>query len=70
MYVHGVCVCVCVCEAGTILLYTGVLFPSLSSSLPLRAVSEDVTPYTSLIGSMQDVRDDSSDFELPESIVS
>ena len=62
-----VCVCVCVCVQSCY----AVVFsfpPSLPPSLP--AVSEDVTPYTSLIGSMQDVRDDSSDFELPESIVS
>ena len=38
-------------------------------SLSLSAVGEEVT-YTSLIGGIQDVRDDSSDFELPDSIVS
>lgn len=47
------------------------LFISFHLSLSLShlaTVGEEVT-YTSLIGSIQDVRDDSSDFELPDSIV-
>lgn len=31
--------------------------------------ADDVTTYTTLIGDVQEVQDDSSDFELPESII-
>ena len=33
------------------------------------AVGEDVTTYSSLIGEVHEVHDDSSDFELPETVV-
>ena len=32
-------------------------------------VTDDVTTYTTLIADVQEVHDDSSDFELPETVV-
>ena len=50
------------CSSGSDIFSTYTLFTHT-------AVGEDVTTYSSLIGEVHEVHDDSSDFELPETVV-
>ena len=44
------------------------VYPHTRTHIPT-AVDEDVTTYSSLIGEVHEVHDDSSDFELPDTVV-
>ena len=47
----------------------GVIYSLHTHAHTHTAVGEDVTTYSSLIGEVHEVHDDSSDFELPETVV-
>lgn len=56
MFFHTVFSVMCI----HIIMFTILLFLT---------VAEDMTTYTTLIADVQEVQDDSSDFELPEAVV-
>ncbi len=46
-----------------------VVYTMIHSAHSLPPVSDDVTTYTTLIADVQEVHEESSDFELPETVV-
>ena len=46
-----------------------VVYTMIHSTRSLPPVSDDVTTYTTLIADVQEVHEESSDFELPETVV-
>ena len=56
-------------EAGALTLYYVLNFIQVYTNSHTITVPEEVTTYTTLIADIKDVHDESSDFELPDTVV-